>query len=758
MSQPQITGFEILECLGQGGMAVVWKARQLSLDRIVAIKVLSPRMARDTGDIERFLKEAKSAAKLKHPGIIQVYDVNAESGLYYIVMEYVAGYTVGDWLRRKGALSEEDALLVVDSVADALDYAWTKESIIHCDIKPDNIIIDSDGTVKVADLGLARTITAMSSRQDDEYVMGTPAYMAPEQARGDASLDCRADIYSLGAMLYHLVTGKILFEGHPDDKIMEMQTSDAAVDDPLELNPKLTKPLCWLIEKMLAKDREGRPVDWAAVRADISRVKKGRMPAGPILPENSSTVGRSKRRTVQEHSAHPTKITRRSEKNYTPFAVILVILLVLSVVIAIVVKNSTKPATPSAVTYPGKRVQSIQPGEQAPKPEVKPAGISPIEKNAMDMFEFAGKWVSENRGAYAEAISRFEKVAVETRGTKYSMMAEDEVRKLISARDAEHAGVIAKLKAEVRALVEKKDFDKACEIIEGYSGRLAKETTLKRARMVDDLHGMKKADEEAKKQSENAVEKKMADLTGRVVSKLISDSVLAAYNEAVEAGKDVDLAKKDKEIREMVALFENALAIDNKIMDSFSSQIGQEITVNITSGPLTLTITEVSGGKVIGSEKLAARGTATRPREIDAASLSPSEKLKRMGQDSLPEVALVKGLMAFSSKAYSHARRYLGATNPMLSEMLVAQVDLAEKKVVEEDAERTLASKLRDIGYNVGPFDKDEWLKVVSEKAVPLTQQKKVAEVMDRFRKDFSGTQFVTNAAPILDALSDGEK
>ena len=131
MSEIQITGFEVLECLGQGGMASVWKARQLSLDRIVAIKVLSPRMARDVSDIERFLTEAKSAAKLKHPGIIQVYDVNAEDGLYYIVMEYVAGYTVGDWLRRKQVLSEEDALLVVDAVADALDYAWNKEKIIH---------------------------------------------------------------------------------------------------------------------------------------------------------------------------------------------------------------------------------------------------------------------------------------------------------------------------------------------------------------------------------------------------------------------------------------------------------------------------------------------------------------------------------------------------------------------------------------------------------------------------------------------------
>ena len=296
-----IDGFEILEKIGEGGMASVWKARQLSLDRIVAIKVLSEVFSNDPGDVRRFQEEAQAAAKLKHPGIVQVHDAKAENGMYYFIMEYVSGYTVGDWVRRKGVLSEKDALLVADCVADALEYAWDHAGIVHCDIKPDNIIIDEDGTVKVADLGLARTISMMESSVEllDE-IMGTPAYISPEQASGETNLDFRSDIYSLGAMLYHLVTGHMMFEDFDDDAKLEKHIEDT-VADPIELNPQLSKGVCWLIERMTAKDPELRQSSWGAVRSDIRRVQHGHLPHGGLLPEGCSTVSRSPRRTVADY-------------------------------------------------------------------------------------------------------------------------------------------------------------------------------------------------------------------------------------------------------------------------------------------------------------------------------------------------------------------------------------------------------------------------------------------------------------------------
>ena len=296
MDSLTIPGFEFIEKIGQGGMAEVWKARQVSLDRIVAIKILHPQLAGDAHEVDRLLMEARSAAKLKHVGIVQVYDANLIDGMPYVIMEYIAGYNVSDWVRRKGRLEERDALLVAECVATALSCAWTVAGIIHCDIKPDNIMVDRDGTIKVADLGLARSIGPRSSRASSEEIMGTPSYISPEQSQGGQALDCRSDIYSLGAMLYHLVTGRRLFEQYKDLDAMDRQITDQE-PDPLELNPAISQGLAWLIEKMLVKDREGRQSDWNAVLKDIAAVQAGRMPVSSIPTSGQvSTVKRSPRR------------------------------------------------------------------------------------------------------------------------------------------------------------------------------------------------------------------------------------------------------------------------------------------------------------------------------------------------------------------------------------------------------------------------------------------------------------------------------
>lgn len=269
----KIAGFELLERLGGGGMAAVWKARQLSLDRIVAVKVLLPGRELDGRVVELFQREAQTAARLRHPGIIQVYDAGVYEGVYYFVMEHVAGYTVGQWVRRKEVLDEGDVLVLADCVAAALGYAWDRERMIHCDIKPDNIMIDADGTVKVADLGLARSMEAMSGSVYTEEVWGTPAYMSPEQASGHRDLDLRTDVYSLGAVMYHLATGSMLFEGETEDRIVELQAAGDPVA-PERLNPALSNGMCRLIRTLLAKDRAQRPNDWGGVRREIAAVQQ----------------------------------------------------------------------------------------------------------------------------------------------------------------------------------------------------------------------------------------------------------------------------------------------------------------------------------------------------------------------------------------------------------------------------------------------------------------------------------------------------
>lgn len=285
----KLEGFDILEQLGHGGMATVYRARQVSLDREVAIKVFAPDFEPTPEDRESFQNEARMAARLKHPGLVQVYDAIFSGDTYCFVMELIRGYTVAAWGQRKGHLDEDSLLSVADAVADALDYAWRLQGVIHCDIKPENIMVDEDGTVKVLDLGLAKTAQAMRHKGTDDQVYGTPQYISPEQAIGQSDLDCRTDIYALGASLYQLATGRPLFPDVTDAEAMERQVRGRA-PNPRTLNPDLSPAFASLLEKMLAKDRDRRQRDWETVRADIATVRLGHPLASGNPVPNASTV------------------------------------------------------------------------------------------------------------------------------------------------------------------------------------------------------------------------------------------------------------------------------------------------------------------------------------------------------------------------------------------------------------------------------------------------------------------------------------
>ena len=291
----QLPNFEILNLLGRGGMASVWRARQLSLDRLVAIKVLSPQFASTAEDIHQFRTEAQTAARLKHPNLVEVYDANFSDGFYYFVMELVDGYTMGELLRRKGDMPVEDALVIAESVAVALDYAWTFHQMVHCDIKPDNIMADADGTVKVTDLGLCRTLSLIKDADEKatDEILGTPAYMSPEQIYGDTTLDCRSDIYSLGASIYHMITGYTLFQGLDNEAMMRAHVGNIQSPDPREFTPGVKLPVVLLLERMLAKSTEQRFRDWKQVLTEIKRIQDGKVTWAASMPTFSSSIKRS---------------------------------------------------------------------------------------------------------------------------------------------------------------------------------------------------------------------------------------------------------------------------------------------------------------------------------------------------------------------------------------------------------------------------------------------------------------------------------
>src|SRR5207302_8666121 len=201
---------EMLRLIGQGGMGAVYQARQPKLDRLVAVKILPPEVARDPGFTERFSREARSLARLNHPNIITIFDFGKTDGLYYFTMEYVDGKNARELLEA-GELLPPLALKIIPQVCDALQYAHD-EGFVHRDIKPENILLDKKGRVKIADFGLARLIgltPTYLTLTGSQQVMGTLYYMAPEQMKRSHSVDHRADLYSLGVVFYEMLTGEL---------------------------------------------------------------------------------------------------------------------------------------------------------------------------------------------------------------------------------------------------------------------------------------------------------------------------------------------------------------------------------------------------------------------------------------------------------------------------------------------------------------------------------------------------------------------
>ena len=286
----RLQNLEIEAVLGKGGTATVYKARQLSTGREVAVKVLDGAFAQTQEDVRRFLDEAKMCAHFQHRNIVRVYDSGVVDQTYYFVMELIRGYTFASYLQRKKLVAVEDCVIILEAVTAALSYAWEQFKVVHCDLKPDNLVVDADGTIKVMDLGISRSLLSVAKKEDSTgEIMGTPAYMSPDQIYDYADLDCRADIYSLGATLYHLLTGQMLFPGKTDQQVVDAHIGQCFARDPRVIVPEIPRALALMLNRMLAKDRDLRYPDWSTLAADIARLYSGEpLLATPLKPGESS--------------------------------------------------------------------------------------------------------------------------------------------------------------------------------------------------------------------------------------------------------------------------------------------------------------------------------------------------------------------------------------------------------------------------------------------------------------------------------------
>lgn len=324
-----LSNYKITGKLGRGGMATVYKAHEKSLNRVVALKVLSDQLSEDKDYIKRFQREAQAAAQLNHPNIVQVYAIGEEDGHHYFAMEYIKGKSLAEIKKDVGDLTPAEGVALIKQVADALSDAH-RVGLVHRDIKPSNIMIDATGRAKVTDFGIAYVSTAQTKLTREGSIIGTPEYLSPEQCEGK-TVDQRSDIYSLGVTLYELLTGKTPYEADtPVSMLMKIVKGDFPPIQ--EIKPNVPKQLRDIVEKMMETDPNKRYASMNMVIDDLNSFEKAQespaVPAAGAVPADAGNK-MPPTATYQEVEARPQQDSTPKNNKMAAFVVAAVIMLLL---------------------------------------------------------------------------------------------------------------------------------------------------------------------------------------------------------------------------------------------------------------------------------------------------------------------------------------------------------------------------------------------------------------------------------------------
>ena len=352
--------------LGRGGMAKVFLGTDTVLGRTVAVKVLAPQFADDDGFVQRFRREAQAAASIGHPHIVSVFDTGSDDGVHYIVMEYVEGRTLAEFLAGGGRILPDRAIDIAMDVCQALEAAHAR-GVIHRDIQPGNIMLNPRGEVKVTDFGIARVTTTADTVAQTAAILGTASYLSPEQAQGQP-VDARSDLYSLGCVVYEMVTGRPPFLGDSPVAVASKQVLEQPVP-PSKLNSDVTPDLDAVILRALAKNPANRYQSAEEMRADLERAKRGLpVDATPLLAAGATQV-------LDRPPAQATQVLPPSEperrNNWVPIAVTLVLIALLGALLWFLASTllDDDPQTTVTVGVPNvvgdKRAQAISEIEDA---------------------------------------------------------------------------------------------------------------------------------------------------------------------------------------------------------------------------------------------------------------------------------------------------------------------------------------------------------------------------------------------------------
>ncbi|OGV62188.1 MAG: hypothetical protein A3K19_01365 [Lentisphaerae bacterium RIFOXYB12_FULL_65_16] len=757
-------GFRIERRLGAGAMGEVWLATQVALGRKVALKILAPSYTRDVAFLKRFRNEVLTVAKLTHPNIVPAYDAGVDCGIHYLAMAFIDGTDLDRQLKVRKVVPEQEALAIVRKLAGALRYAWDKFKLIHRDIKPSNIMMDKAGVPLLMDLGLSKSVDQDHSLTVTGAVMGTPYYISPEQAKDEDALDFRCDLYSLGVTLYHMVTGRVPFDGTTMAGIMTKHIVEP-FPPPRERNPAVTEECSVLLATMMAKNPGERQKSWQALITDIDLVLAGNMPEtcwpdpGPSavvpgmgeVPPRPHPVFKGARKakvrqvdgtsaavdaaaalpapgtaddTVPIETAEP---VRRGRSKALIWAIGAAVTLLAVGGLALAMRShgraveAEKARRAEVVRQEAARQAEAEQRRQEEQAQVEAEARATAVLAAWDtaVDAAARAMTTKEDRHFVQAIGRFENVKTLGKTDKYAKLAAMEIARLRQAQDdavaARRTADEAKRRAE-----------------EGQSAERRAQEEAKEAR--------RKAEAEQRDAIEAAEQGKF-NLQERLAERLLAGD-----------GKAALALYRNSPARVACPEFESTLKVladpSAALLDSLKGEIGRPVEVMVKGKKARLPLRKVAEDQFEVEGKSGASRVSIKLTPND---LPEAEKVRRLGAADKRAGAVCAAALAVEARQYAVATKALAALDgDPLAEALRERLEVIELGGEEAHAKKDLTDLLACLQLNADATAAD-----VAGAPAPddSATRAKLVKALTAFRDRCGKTAAARAAAPILVAL-----
>ncbi len=564
--------FVISSKVGAGSIGTVYKASQLSLERIVALKILSPEYT-DVQGVTDFLKEARAAARLSHNNLVKCFAVGEEQGLCYMAMNYLVGETVKNRIKREGDIAVDESLHIIQQIAEALYYAWDEAKLIHRDVKPENIMITQDGIVKLTDLGLA---ISHGEWTEDTEISGSPSYMSPEQFAGE-KLDTRSDIYSLGVSLYEMLTGSLPFQGSTLRTVAKQHFYENPV--PIKkFDPKIPSDVAVMVKKMMAKNPDDRYANMEDLLQQIWKIRQKTAPDKELVPEiHTISVKRldynlqTKVKEVRQHTRkYIGEEMKRRMKVYQVLFVLLIMVVALLLTVWFLYRYHNRA-----------KMQELRQEVEAYCIQTAESGKSPVNG-----FQTQGNKLLERLGRVSSLEARFLETQVRLAITEYASRKLESDLNNAKSEKQRTANNFSRLKKQYQNLSE--NFKKNREQVRHKTGQLRNisKTTSK----------IKNENRILKKKIKNFEAELRKARFMEIVKRAVTMVDSARYQEAcamimLEAGKKQNSAIKTK-LSKAAGEFKKLAMMDQVLTESGTQLAGAEV-------PALGSILEIHKGQII---------------------------------------------------------------------------------------------------------------------------------------------------------------